>query len=135
MELPDLGIMLKEVFAQLTAENIKDIDSECVFTSLNKVLESLSTNENIKIFRSTSWCNMGLYDVNFGWGKPVWIAHMGDLPDAHVISKQQFVFLESACQEGIELWIASNNEEIRVLEKDTEFLAYANPNQSICIKP
>ncbi|KAM3397823.1 hypothetical protein P3S68_001337 [Capsicum galapagoense] len=135
MELPDLGIMLREVFAQLTAENIKDIDSECVFTSLNEVLESLSTNENIKIFRFTSWCNMGLYDVNFGWGKPVWIAHMGDLPDAHVISKQQFVFLESACQEGIELWIASNNEEIRVLEKDAEFLAYANPNQSICIKP
>ncbi|KAM3264587.1 hypothetical protein P3L10_001581 [Capsicum annuum] len=78
---------------------------------------------------------MGLYDVNLGLGKLVWIAHMGDLSDAHVRSKQQFVFLESACQEGIELWIASDNEEIRVLAKDIEFLAYANPNQCICINP
>ncbi|KAF3624486.1 hypothetical protein FXO38_30221 [Capsicum annuum] len=130
MELPDLAIMLREVFAQLTAENIKDIDSECTFASINELLESWSTIENIKIFRFTSWCNMGLYDVNFGWGKPVWVAHMGDLPDAHVRSKQQFVFLESACREGIELWVASDDEEIRVLEKDSEFLAYASPNPS-----
>ncbi|KAM3324660.1 stemmadenine O-acetyltransferase [Capsicum chacoense] len=135
MELPDLGMMLREMFVQLTPENIKGIDSECVFESLNDVLESLSTNENIKIFRFTSWCNMGLYNVDFGWGKPVWIAHMGDLPDAHVRSKQQFVFLESACHEGIELWIACDDEEIRVLEKDSEFLTYANPNPSICISP
>ncbi|PHT26934.1 hypothetical protein CQW23_33460 [Capsicum baccatum] len=67
---------------------VTGIDSECVFESLNDVLESLSTNENIKIFRFTSWCNIGLYNVDFGWGKPVWIAHMGDLPDAHVRSKQ-----------------------------------------------
>ncbi|XP_004240930.1 stemmadenine O-acetyltransferase-like [Solanum lycopersicum] len=132
-ELPDLGIMLREVFAQLTAENIKDIDSECVFESLSEVLESLSTNENIKTYRFTSWCNMGLYDVNFGWGKPVWVAHMGDLPAANVRSKQQFVFIESASRQGIELWVASDEEEIRFLEKDAEFLAYANPNPSICI--
>ncbi|PHT26933.1 hypothetical protein CQW23_33459 [Capsicum baccatum] len=131
MELPDLGMMLREMFVQLTPENIKGIDSECVFESLNDVLESLSTNENIKIFRFTSWCNMGLYNVDFGWGKPVWISHMGDLPDAHVRSKQQFVFLESPCHEGIELWIACDDEEIRVLEKDSEFLTYANPNPRI----
>ncbi|XP_070033595.1 stemmadenine O-acetyltransferase-like [Nicotiana tomentosiformis] len=132
IELPDLAIMLREVFAQLTAENIKDIDNESTFTTLNEWLESVSTNENIKIFRFTSWCNMGIYDVNYGWGKPVWVAHMGDLDAANIRSKHQFVFLESACKEGIELWIASDDEEIRVVEKDPEFLAYAKPNPSIC---
>ncbi|MCD7447537.1 hypothetical protein HAX54_031566 [Datura stramonium] len=64
--------------------------------------------------------------------KPVWVAHMGDLPAAPVRSKQQFVFLESACREGIELWVASDDEEIKVMEKHPEFLAYANQNPSIC---
>ncbi|XP_019260697.1 PREDICTED: vinorine synthase-like [Nicotiana attenuata] len=131
IELPDLAIMLREVFAQLTAENIKDIDSESTFTTLNEWLESVSTNENIKIFRFTSWCNMGIYDVNYGWGKPIWVAHMGDLDAANIRSKHQFVFLESACKEEIELWIASDDEEIRIVEKDPEFLAYAKPNPSI----
>ncbi|XP_016467648.2 akuammiline synthase 2-like [Nicotiana tabacum] len=131
MELPDLAIMLREVFARLTAENVKEIESESTLTTLNELF-SVSTNEKIKIFRFTSWCNMGIYDVNYGWQKPVWVAHMGDLDAANIRSKHQFVFLESACKEGIELWIASDDEEIRVVEKDPEFLAYAKPNPSIC---
>ncbi|MCL7046194.1 hypothetical protein MKW94_018550 [Papaver nudicaule] len=48
----------------------------------------------------SSWCNYGLYDVDFGWGKPIWVttvATMFRMPDV-------FFMMDTCCGEGIEVW-------------------------------
>ncbi|CAI9091738.1 OLC1v1026842C1 [Oldenlandia corymbosa var. corymbosa] len=131
IELPDLVEMLREAFSSLNKESMAELDSDEAFTALNELLESVYTNENIKIYRFTSANNMGLYDVDFGWGKPSWFAHMGDMIGYR--SKQQFVFMEATSGKGLELWLASDEDQISVLEKDPQFLEYAIPNPAISI--
>ncbi|XP_027161642.1 vinorine synthase-like [Coffea eugenioides] len=132
IDLADLVKILREAFAGLNKDSIAELDADEAFNALNEVLESVYTNENIKIFRFTSANNMGLYDVDFGWGTPSWVAHMGDMVGYR--SKQQFVFLEATTGKGLELWLASDEAELSILEKDPEFLEYATPNPSICIE-
>ncbi|KAI3853284.1 hypothetical protein MKW92_014517 [Papaver armeniacum] len=48
----------------------------------------------------SSWCNYGLYDIDFGWGKPVWVttvATMYPYPDG-------FFMNDTPCGQGIEVW-------------------------------
>lgn len=123
---------LSEALVSLNKESVSELEADDAFTSLSELMGSICTNDKIKIYRFTSWCNMGFYDVNFGWGNPIWVAHMGNIMDGYR-SKQQFVFIESANGKGIELWLAGDEQEISVLEKDPEFLAYATPNPSICV--
>lgn len=132
IELADVVEILREAFTGLNKESIAELETDDAFNALNELLESVYTNENIKIYRFTSANNMGLYDLDFGWGKPVWVAHMGDMIGYR--SKQQFVFLEATSGKGLELWLASDEAELSILEKDPEFLQYATPNPSIFIE-
>ncbi|KAL3521227.1 hypothetical protein ACH5RR_019376 [Cinchona calisaya] len=132
INLSDLVEILREAFAGLNKESIPELGTDDAFNALSELLESVCTNENIKMYRFTTANNMGLYDVDFGWGKPVWVAHMGDMVGYR--SKQQFVFMEATSGKGLELWLASDEAELSILEKDPEFLEYAIPNPSISIE-
>nr|URS65388.1 akuammiline synthase [Alstonia scholaris] len=126
----DVVERVREAFAALDKESISELETDDAFTSLSELLESVYTNEKIKIYRFTSTCNMGFYDVDFGWGKPVWVAHMGNMVDYRC--KQQIVFMETGhMSKDIELWLAAEEDELSVLEKNAEFLAYATPNPTI----
>lgn len=133
----DLVETLSEALVSLDKESVLELEAEEAFESLSQVMGSVCANEKIKIYRFTSWCNMGFYDVNFGWGNPIWVAHMGNINsmDAECYrSKQQFVFIESGCNgKSIELWLAADEQQLSVLENDTDFLAYATPNPSISV--
>ncbi|KAI5670470.1 hypothetical protein M9H77_10834 [Catharanthus roseus] len=127
----DVVERVREAFAGLNKESLSELETEEALTSLSEVLKSVYTNENIKIYRFTSTLNMGFYEVDFGWGKPIWFGHMGDMVDYR--SKQQIIFAETGenGNGGVELWVAGEEDEISVLENDEEFLAFATPNPSI----
>ncbi|KAI3836319.1 hypothetical protein MKW92_035774 [Papaver armeniacum] len=48
----------------------------------------------------TSWCRFGLYDADFGWGKPIWVT-----TDPFIgRNKNIIVMNDTKCGEGIEVW-------------------------------
>ncbi|KAK7819176.1 vinorine synthase [Quercus suber] len=64
-------------------------------------------------------CGFPRYDVNFGWGKPLWIGRVS-LPHKNLITLTDTKF-----GDGIEAWINLKEEEMVKFEKDKELLSYA----------
>ncbi|KAF7149387.1 hypothetical protein RHSIM_Rhsim03G0115100 [Rhododendron simsii] len=95
-----------------------------------KEMEAVHANVELDTFRFTSWCNLGFYSVDFGWGKPIWVGHMGDIESSP--AKSGVVFIESGRGgSGIEAWMMLDEKEMVLVENDTEFLAFASPNPNI----
>ncbi|KAF3621232.1 putative serine/threonine protein phosphatase 2A 57 kDa regulatory subunit B' beta isoform-like [Capsicum annuum] len=121
------------MFENMNGENLKTLigDDAIDFlvdmaTQVGKLLPNLDTYKYI-----TSWCNLGLYDVDFGWGKPIFVAPFIDTISS--LNKQQTILVENGKNDGIEAWILRDNEEMVELEKDEEFLAFASPNPRVCV--
>lgn len=76
----------------------------------------------------TSWRNMGLNEVDFGWGKPSWVSLAG--PENSVL-KNVVVLKEAILGDGIEAWIMLDEDEMNILENDQQFLAFASHNPTI----
>lgn len=58
----------------------------------------------------SSWCKMQLYDANFGWGSPVWVA--GNVVKA---LDNVTVLIDSKDGEGIEAWVTLYQEDMTCL--------------------
>ncbi|GMH30116.1 hypothetical protein Nepgr_031959 [Nepenthes gracilis] len=98
-----------------------------------KIYESVMNNAEFKHtikYWCTSWCKIGLNDVDFGWGKPVWIGVCWSTRTS--MTRNLITLIENSC-DGVEAWIVLSEEEMAVLEHDQEFLAFAAPNPGIFI--
>ncbi|KAL7117680.1 hypothetical protein ACP275_03G088000 [Erythranthe tilingii] len=62
----------------------------------------------------TSWCNLGLYDVDFGWGKPVWVTSV----DASILVDMRY-------GDGIEAWVTLDEQQMDILENNQEIATFA----------
>ncbi|MCD7447252.1 hypothetical protein HAX54_026371 [Datura stramonium] len=134
VELPHLVGIVREMFESMNSENLKVLEGDDAFdcivdmaTQVGCLLPQLDT------YKFSSWCNLGLYNVDFGWGKPILVAPFIDTISS--LNKQQIILVENGRNDGIEAWILRNNEEMIELEKDEEFLAYASTNPSVQYDP
>ncbi|GFP87805.1 bahd acyltransferase at5g47980 [Phtheirospermum japonicum] len=128
-ELPDYVERLREVFDGIDGEDLRKLEPEIIVRTLS---DSMGALNEIKAYKFSSWCNMGFYGLDFGWGlEPVWVAHMGDAGESR--TKQQFLFMEGRNEGEIELWVLFGDEEIEMLENDHEFLAFATPNPAASV--
>lgn len=72
-------------------------------------------------FYYTSLCRFPLYEADFGWGKPIWVA-WGGWPYRNIA-----VLMDTKCGNGIEAWIHLKEEDMVKFEADKEFLSYVSP--------
>ncbi|KAL5578200.1 hypothetical protein UlMin_019899 [Ulmus minor] len=79
---------------------------------------------DIDTFMSTSWCRFPYYEVNFGWGKPIWVC-MATVP-----AKNLVFLIDTKDGDGIEAWLALSAEEMTFFERNQELLAFASLNPS-----
>ncbi|KAG4397766.1 hypothetical protein GLYMA_10G209900v4 [Glycine max] len=74
----------------------------------------------------TSWCGLNFSELDFGFGKPLWVGVRGGdqetLPNVAVIMETD---------EGMEAWLTMEMQHIANLERDVEFLRLALPNPSV----
>ncbi|XP_022143303.1 vinorine synthase-like [Momordica charantia] len=66
----------------------------------------------------SSWCNVGLYEVDFGWGKPAWIT----MPD--IIRRNSIGLMDAKDGEGMEAVVCLDKEVMAVFEKNQELLSF-----------
>lgn len=85
------------------------------------------SKEGVDYFGFTSWCKIGFYEADFGWGKPVWVSSVG-------LSGSVFmnltVLMDTRCGEGIEAWVSLDEQEMDAFGGDLEVIALASMDPS-----
>lgn len=64
----------------------------------------------VDLCRFTSWCGFSCYGIDFGWGKPSWVA---------TVSKSvELVFLlDDISGDGVEAWVTLNEDDMVEFER------------------
>ncbi|KAK8928189.1 Salutaridinol 7-O-acetyltransferase [Platanthera zijinensis] len=65
----------------------------------------------------SSWCRFPVYGVDFGWGKPAWVAFGGS------IMKHSVVIVDRKGGDGVEAWVSLEQDEMGRLVSDEELLS------------
>ncbi|XP_059446884.1 stemmadenine O-acetyltransferase-like [Corylus avellana] len=82
-------------------------------------MERLAKGEVVSL-GFTSLCRFPVYEADFGWGKPVWVA------SARLLYKNLVSFFDTKSGNGIEAWINLDKEDMAKFEVDEELLAYVS---------
>ncbi|KAL0307401.1 UNVERIFIED_CONTAM: Stemmadenine O-acetyltransferase [Sesamum angustifolium] len=64
----------------------------------------------------TSWYRLPAYEVDYGWGKPVWVSVIG------VPHKNLIFFLGTKSGDGIEAWVNMLEEDMTIIEHSYHLL-------------
>ncbi|MDV3143413.1 MAG: acyltransferase, partial [Sweet potato little leaf phytoplasma] len=70
------------------------------------------------IYSSASWCNFPLYDVDFGWGKPIWTA----VPQYPF--QDGILLMDARDGVGVEAMVTLVKEEMAAFEQNEELLSF-----------
>ncbi|KAM7270736.1 hypothetical protein ACFE04_029950 [Oxalis oulophora] len=111
LPLNSIGNMVTAFF-ETTKEtmNLKDL-----ITNLRRGLRE----SRKRIQRRGNCLIFSFYEADFGWGKPTWVC-----PCVQPF-KNLIVFMDTRDGHGIETWCPLNEEKIALLERDEEFLTFA----------
>ncbi|XP_068332340.1 stemmadenine O-acetyltransferase-like [Pyrus communis] len=99
---------------------IKDGDAHLKF--LKQRAEEFMKGE-VASFSFTSLCSFPLYETDFGWSNPVWVA------SASLPFKNLVVFMDAGSSGGIEVWVNLKEEDMAKFQDDEQLLACTYPAQ------
>ncbi|KAK7841322.1 bahd acyltransferase bia1 [Quercus suber] len=86
--------------------------------------------KNPEIFCFTCWLTFGFDEIDFGWGKPIWVGLMGEGGSC----RNLIVLQNTTTVNGIEAWMTLDENIMSTLEQDPEFLAFATLSPSVLIQ-
>ncbi|KAK7315504.1 hypothetical protein VNO77_34054 [Canavalia gladiata] len=130
IDIRDLIRILEEELGKLTKDFFLKVHKDPSFLWSDEcgelMLERIATKIPIS-FVFTSWANMGFNELNFGWGKPLWLAQRGGTKET---IPNTVVLMET--NEGMEAWVTMAEKHMAILENDMDFLklAFLNPSVS-----
>ncbi|TYJ11696.1 hypothetical protein E1A91_A11G294900v1 [Gossypium mustelinum] len=84
---------------------------------------SPGTNDKIDFIVFSSWCNMGFYEIDFGWGKPTWVAYAPKTKSKTEMVNMVFL-MDTKMGNGIEAWVFLEEQHMVMLEQNQELLAF-----------
>ncbi|KAL5997342.1 hypothetical protein ACLOJK_008272 [Asimina triloba] len=114
-------------------DSIKKVDSDYISKlqgpdgsskvneDLEELLQKYSPGCGMEICLFSSWCWFGLYDADFGWGKPTWFS-LAQTPFKNLI-----ILMETRSGDGIEAWVSMDAEEMAAFEQDEDLLSFIFP--------
>ncbi|EEF49593.1 conserved hypothetical protein [Ricinus communis] len=132
IEIQELVALLRDGVTRINSEYIKAISgdegSTGIFDHLNKLSEMSS--ENPDVFSFFSWHTFDFNDIDFGWGKPIWVGIFGEASRNSPCDSNFIILKDIGRKNEIEAWMTLDENIMAILEHDPEFLAIAalNPN-------
>ncbi|PWA71359.1 transferase, Chloramphenicol acetyltransferase-like domain protein [Artemisia annua] len=115
--------IIRESIAKINADHIESLKGEKgskALTEMNNLLNGMK--EGHYLF-ANSMLNSGIYELDFGWGKPIWFYNM--------TSGSGVVTLTDVTNGGgVEAIVSLSCEEMEIFELDPEILSYATLNPS-----
>ena len=132
IELSELVDLVQRSVAEIDEGFVREMAGEEGFEGISRWLMRMKEVYCSKpyAYGFTSWRNMGLNEVDFGWGKASWVSVAG--PENSVL-KNVVVLKEGILGDGIEAWIMLDEDEMNILENDQQFLAFASFNPTIIL--
>ncbi|KAL5543783.1 hypothetical protein UlMin_007567 [Ulmus minor] len=91
-----------------------------IFDSIKERGEIIKNMSDLDFYLVSSWCNFSLYEMDFGWGKPIWISN------GVFMSRNLIILGDTKCGTGIEAWVALDPQVMALFELDEELLAFAS---------
>ncbi|KAL3514860.1 hypothetical protein ACH5RR_027577 [Cinchona calisaya] len=123
-ELPALADEIQHSISRINGEYVKKLQnghegSALMRKSMKEVGDFGSKEEGaVDYLGFSSWCGFGFYEVDFGWGKPVWVSCVAvDAP----VFMNLIILMETRNGAGIEAWVTLDQQEMdRILQHDQE---------------
>ncbi|KAL3529535.1 hypothetical protein ACH5RR_008857 [Cinchona calisaya] len=85
---------------QINHDHVNNVQSGLPYLcNLNKGID-LIYKEEMSYCSFTSWCKFPIYEVDYGWGKPISVC-IPPMPEENVV-----ILFDTTCGEGIEAWIS-----------------------------
>ncbi|XP_065848537.1 stemmadenine O-acetyltransferase-like [Euphorbia lathyris] len=130
-EVKSLVESIRGTIRKIDSESVKNIQGIGGFVKLaSHMSKELGSGKSLEHVVCTSWCNFGLYGVDFGWGKPLWVSCAGSESNSEAPYFNSIVLMDAKMEKGIEAWVYMDEDELSLMEKDENLLAYASVNAS-----
>ncbi|KAJ4715327.1 vinorine synthase-like [Melia azedarach] len=131
VEFDELVRRLREAIMKPKGDFVKSLQGDEGFINLCKAIkdeDELCSSAADRIM-FTSWCNFGFYNIDFGWGNPIWVSSVGS--DGSITKAFNLIILiDTRLGNGIDAWVFLREEEMALLELDKELLAFASMDPS-----
>ncbi|XWS34642.1 hypothetical protein CRYUN_Cryun21dG0055200 [Craigia yunnanensis] len=128
MELNELVSMIRREITEFCNEKANKFKGDDGFLLITESLkERRELCKDAALYRCTSWCRFPLYEMDYGWGKPVWVS------STSLSLRNTVVLVDTKQGDGIEAWVTLEEQEMSIFECDTELIGSAIFNPSIFI--
>ncbi|XP_052208461.1 stemmadenine O-acetyltransferase-like isoform X6 [Diospyros lotus] len=121
---------VKEAVKKLDSNFIQSMQGDEGFHNIRKLMEERDeayAKERPEMYMVSDLRSFKLSELDFGWGKPIWVSHVWGFPNS-VFVNGVFLVESSVNRGGIEAWVHLDEPEMTILEQDPEFLRYASSN-------
>ncbi|KAL0380054.1 UNVERIFIED_CONTAM: Vinorine synthase [Sesamum angustifolium] len=119
-ELHELVSKLRNAIRTIDDEYIRDTEREDRYLSdLGRVCDLISEGE-ADAFVFSSWCRFPMYEVDFGWGKPVWACTTA------LLVSNLAILMSTRDGNGIEAWINLLPDQVQSLESQFKLIGSKN---------
>ncbi|KAL1289662.1 stemmadenine O-acetyltransferase-like [Arachis hypogaea] len=112
---------LKE-FMERKGERLNNSEGRCevVMEDLKERGEMLKKSGNV-VYKCSSWCKVGssLYEVDFGWGKPLWMCSVNNIVSNTV------ALMDTRDGHGVEAFVTLDHQHMDSFQQSQELLHYA----------
>ncbi|XP_065868171.1 stemmadenine O-acetyltransferase-like [Euphorbia lathyris] len=133
MEMKELVSLVRGGVGKVNSEYLKSFSGEKGYIAILEHLDGLGEipMEDPDGFSFYSWLTLGFSEIDFGYGKPVWVGIFGET-SRNSASDSDFIILKDVGRNNaIEAWMTLDENTMDVLENDPEFLAFASLNPCI----
>ncbi|PWA64379.1 transferase, Chloramphenicol acetyltransferase-like domain protein [Artemisia annua] len=124
---PDLSTLLGEIReskAAINSDHVESLKGAKGHKALDEMNNLLNGMEEGRCLFATSLLNSGIYETDFGWGKPIWHYYMN--PGSPGVVALTDVLTGG----GVEAIVSLSREEMKIFERDPEILCYTTLNPS-----
>ncbi|CAL5414018.1 unnamed protein product [Camellia sinensis] len=135
VELRSTVDLLRGAIQKINGDHIQSLQGDQRFAIVSGTLDKLRnmySDETPELYICITWCGLGFYDVDFGWGKPIWVTK----PVEDKISTMYpnvIALMDSNSGGGIEAMMFLPETHMAKLLCDAEFLSFVSINPTISV--
>ncbi|XP_065869431.1 stemmadenine O-acetyltransferase-like [Euphorbia lathyris] len=130
MEMKELVSLVRDGVGKVNSEYLKSLSGEKGSIAILEHLDELGaiSMENPDVFSFFSWHTFDFSEIDFGYGKPVWVGIFGEASKNSACDSNFIILKDVGRSNSIEAWMTLDENTMDVLEHDPEFLAFASLN-------